>query len=286
MAQAEAKVILDSIDPLTGIRVTTLQLRYQRFIHSEFMTHRVFSRNASSSRAVPVKKVLRMVATEPAMPVHWGQNQPGMQADHEVDDETKKEMIRLWMLAAQNAALVATQMEALGGHKQVVNRILEPFSFIQVVVTATYYDGFFELRLHKDADPNIQVLAQEMKKAMDESEPVSFEDRKYHLPYIKPNEAFDFDNIEEAVKCSIARCARVSYILHDGTPTDKQKDLELYDRLVGAVPFHASPLEHQARLGNATDFAIGPTLNGNLSKPIVQFRKCFERGEPEMFWRK
>jgi hypothetical protein len=66
-----AKVIADSIADGCP-RLITLQLRYPRFIHSEFMTHRAFSRNASSSRAIPVERLIQDVIDDPAMPVYWG----------------------------------------------------------------------------------------------------------------------------------------------------------------------------------------------------------------------
>ena len=102
----QAKIIEDSISS-TGKRITTFQLLYPRFIHAELMTHRVFSRNASSSRAIPVTKMLAMVREDPAMPIHWGRNQPGMQAKEELllGDRYLAEV--LWREAAQKAASVA-----------------------------------------------------------------------------------------------------------------------------------------------------------------------------------
>ena len=131
-----AKVIEDSISP-HGKRITTLQLRYQRFFHSELLTHRSFSRNSSSSRAIPVAKMIEQVRNDPAMPVHYGANQPGMQAKAELEGEDRENAVRAWEQAAYYAALVAEQMAELGLHKQVANRILEPFQFMSTVVTAT-----------------------------------------------------------------------------------------------------------------------------------------------------
>ena len=251
----EAKIIADSISE-AGIRITTLQLCYPRFIHAEFMTHRVFSRNASSSRAIPVSKMIEQVRTNPAMPIHWGQNQPGMQASQQIQHvEHAKD---LWCIAANKAADLAESMHNIGLHKQVTNRILEPFQHIHVVITSTEWENFFALRMHPDAQPEIMELAIQMKAAMNASIPKQLLVGKWHLPYVDINEGqFQLDlshgqntksttNWELACKVSAARCCRVSYLKHDGHPSTIEDDLALCDRLAGAVPIHASPFEHQA----------------------------------------
>ena len=231
-------------------RLITLQLKYPRFIHAEFMTHRMFSRNASSSRAIPVHKVIEQVRNDPAMPNHWGLNQAGMQADKEVEQQVKERAIACWKQASVQAATIAEQMMKDGLHKQVANRLLEPFQYMHVVVTATEWNNFFELRDHDDAEPNIHDLAIAMKEAIQLSEPRNRYGEKqnmsaWHLPYVS-----DFErkvlNVDTAIKASVARCARVSYVNHDGSQPDIEKDLALYDRLVGSKPAHASPTEHQA----------------------------------------
>jgi thymidylate synthase ThyX len=239
-----AKIILDSVNPENGSRLTTMQLVYPRFVHAEFMTHRMFSRNASSSRAIPVAKMIEQVFKDPAMPCHWGKNQPGMQAREEITDKTEAE--QLWREAASDAAHTAEFMSQIGLHKQVVNRILEPFQWIHVVVTATEWDNFFKLRLHEDADPNIYELARVMKVAMDESTPV---ERHAHLPYVDGDYEIDpaarqVLNLKGLGMVSAGRCARVSYLNHDGTNPDYKKDLELAEKL--AASGHASPFEHVA----------------------------------------
>ncbi|MCP3017461.1 FAD-dependent thymidylate synthase [Cupriavidus basilensis] len=243
----EVKVVEDSISH-HGVRLTTLQLRYPRFIHAEFMTHRVFSRNASSSRAIPVAKMIEQVRTNPAMPIHWGKNQPGMQANGEIDHVP--DAIAQWRYAASQAADRALEMTALGLHKQVANRILEPFQWISVVVTATEWENFFELRDHADAQPEIRYLAGMMRQAMDDS--ISVErarDRlvatSWHLPYVTTRERAQYhDNPTFLAKLSTARNARTSYLTHDGVRPDPEKDLGLFERLVGSRPLHSSPTEH------------------------------------------
>ncbi|WP_025915479.1 FAD-dependent thymidylate synthase [Herminiimonas sp. CN] len=234
-----AKVVLDSVSP-TGARLTTLQLVYPRFIHSEFMTHRVFSRNASSSRAIPVAKMIEQVRNDPAIPIHWGSNQPGMQAGVELVGTKLESAKQLWSEAARQAANIAGPMANLGLHKQVVNRILEPFQWMHTIVTATAWDNFFRLRLHPAADPNIHELARAMKEAMDASVPI---ERIGHAPYISGEEINALPE-EDISLISAARCARVSYLNHDGSAPSIDKDIALAIMLRDCG--HASPFEHVA----------------------------------------
>lgn len=237
-----AKVICDSISP-SGVRLTTMELNYHRFVHSEMMTHRMFSRNASSSRAIPVAKMLHQVRDNPAVPIHWGKNQPGMQAREEIECPPLAQDV--WKYASELAVDRAYELKDLDTHKQVVNRLLEPFQWIKVIVTATEWDNFFKLRLHKDAQPEMMVLAEHMKKAMDESIPVELQPGDWHLPYVDLNEFDDSgDPISEAIKCSVARCARVSNLNHDNSTPDISKDIALADMLL--VAGHMSPFEHIA----------------------------------------
>lgn len=242
------KVVADSISH-GGRRLTTMQLMYPRFIHAEFMTHRAFSRNASSSRAIPVAKIIDQVRNSPGMPMHWGQNQSGMQARQEIQHVGAAK--DLWNRAARYASIIAEEMAAIGLHKQVANRIMEPFQFMHVVVTATDWDNFFELRDHPDAEPNIEVLAKAMKVAMNASQPVlrlrnRYSEASWHLPYVTQEErAAGSNDPFFLAKLSTARCARVSYMNHDGTTPVIEKDIQLHNDLVAARPQHASPTEHQ-----------------------------------------
>ena len=276
-----AKIIEDSISD-AGKQITTFQLTYPRFIHAELMTHRVFSRNASSSRAIPVKKMLEMVRKEPAMPIHWGKNQPGMQANEQLTGWELEEAKNLWLAAAEHAAQIADRMNAVGLHKQVANRILEPFQHIHVVLTATELDNWFELRAHPDAQPEIQELAISMREAMDNSTPTMLQFDQWHLPYITQQEREDIQDWVLLCKVSAARCCRVSYLKHDGTSASIEEDLALCERLIGSRPLHASPFEHQATpdvwlKGNQIRAAqwAQPKFHGNLSG-WVQHRKIIE----------
>lgn len=282
-----AEVIADSVSP-EGIRITSVQLRYPRFIHAELMTHRVFSRNASSSRAIPVEKLIEDLRRDPAMPVYWGSNQKGMQAGAEISNIGQEVCRDEWLEAMNYAIYRAQDMVAQGLHKQIANRILEPWAHINVLVTSTSWANFFALRRHPDAQPEIKVLADRIYEAMEKTTPQRLYPGQWHLPYISgidaanagasltaPNlsrEDVQQQAFEILKKVSVARCARVSYLTHDRKPTRVRDDLELYNRLVGSQPLHASPAEHQAtpdeqwnNMGGGLDQWKYPELHGNFT---------------------
>jgi len=269
----EAKIVEDSISP-TKARLTTFQLRYPRFIHSEFMTHRVFSRNASSSRAIPVKRSIAMTREDPAMFVHWGMNQPGMQAEKEMDAFTIEAGKTIWLQMMEDVMRGVEILNDMGFHKQLVNRALEPWSHISVVVTATEWDNFLSLRCHPDAQPEFKVLAGQMRDLYFFSIPRSLEIGDWHLPYIRQEEyvirGYDATprNQDELIKASIARCARVSYLTHDKEEPSLEKDVVLHDRLLSSR--HLSPFEHIA-----TPNADPAAWSGNF-QGWVQYRKTIK----------
>ena len=267
-----AEVVADSVSP-AGIRLTTMQLRYPKFIHGEFMTHRVFSRNASSSRAIPVERMIEDVLRDPAMPTFWGKNQTGMQAREELIGDDLENIQINWLEARDEAVKWARAMVRRGAHKQIVNRIVEPWCHINVVVTATEWANFFTLRCHPDAQPEMRTLAEAMRDAQETSEPKSLRPGEWHLPYVDAGDfaVFDHHPAEERnqllIKLSVARCARVSYLTHDGKSPNVEDDLKLYDRLVGSTPLHASPAEHQATpdAKSPYDFNwMNPSEHGNF----------------------
>lgn len=244
-----AHIVEDSIN--NGKRLVTFQLIYPRYIHAELMTHRVFSRNASSSRAIPANKLIENSLKNAVYPIRWGKNQAGMQASMEdLSDDEAIAAKEIWDSMMFTCAEGVRKLSELGLHKQWANRPLEWFGTISVVVTATEWDNWFELRDHPDAQPEIQHLAKLMRVEMEKSDPKPLSIGQWHLPYITVQEWREYDkgehNLTELQKMSVARCARVSYLTHDGQMPDKSKDLVLYDRLVGSVPLHASPTEHQA----------------------------------------
>lgn len=262
-----AKIVADSVAP-SRVRLTTFVLTYPRFIHSEFMTHRMLSRNASSSRAIPTAKFLQAIQDDPAMPISFSQNCKGMQAQNDIEnqDEAKK----IWLEARDSMMGYAKKLADIGVHKQHANRLLEPFQHITVVASATDWDNFFSLRLHKDAQPEFRALAQAMRASFKVSTPKLLL-KQYHLPFVTEDDKLRLHESvrtdENFIKMSVARCARVSYNMHDGSEVTLEKDIELYDRLVGSSPLHASPTEHQAFPHGDTDFR-----SGNF-RGWIQYRK-------------
>jgi hypothetical protein len=281
----EAKVILDSIAP-HGKRLTTMTWRYPRFIHSEIMTHRMLSKNSASSRALPVSKLIKQVLESPVVPIRFGSEQRGMQTGGEVDDVASCE--DAWLAARLGAVDTAHKLIDLGVHKSIVNRLLEPWMWITIVISGTEWDNLWKLRIHGDAEIHFQRIAGMAKEAMDQSVPIhrciDGNDilNAWHMPFIDDS---DFDSALQYVdsfkgtdtildvlkKSSVARCARVSYLTHEGTRS-VEKDLELFERLVQGSGFgHWSPHEHVAQ--------VMPTLgsSGNFIG-WKQYRKEFVNG--------
>lgn len=246
-----AKVIADSTSYLHK-RLTTFVLEYPRYIHSELMTHRVFSKNSASSRAIPFEKFVKLVQDRPVRPL-WTQNQAGMQGPIITDPGTISGLDRIWFDARFDAIKHAEQLHRDGVHKQNINRLLEPWMNIKIVLTGTEFTNWFELRDHKDAHPEIAELARMMRFAMEGSTPTFLQPGEWHIPF---SDTTVDDNEDVHVlygknwklRCSVARCARVSYNNVDGTNSSPEKDLELFEKLVVSKPLHASPAEHQARV--------------------------------------
>ena len=256
----EVSVIADSIS-VNKKRITTFELTYPRFIHSEFLTHRLFSRNSASSRAIPFEKVLEQVKNNPASPLFWGVNKPGMQAGEYLKGHKIATAKFTWLQAAKSAVIEAEKLNKLGLHKQVVNRVLEPFVFMRTVLTTTELANWFWLRDHKDAQPEIRKLAQLMYEALSFSKTKQLKPGEWHVPYYEegywaPTDIVEAEkgrvdidengaSLEEAKAISASCCAQVSYRTNDSS---LEKALKIKDRLIGdgEGPVHASPFEHQA----------------------------------------
>lgn len=237
----EAKILLDSVNS-NGNRLITWVLTYPRFIHSEFMTHRVFSRNAASSRAIPVDKVIKGLQDNPAMPHVWGLNQKGMQSSTVASTEVREAGEDIWLAARDYAIEHARKLQDLGLHKQIVNRVLEPFTHMTVIATATEWGNFFALRAHPDAQPEFQILANKMLAEYQAHTPTQLATGQWHIPFGDRMP----DNLTEAqeMKIATARCARISYMTFDGE-INVEKDYELHDSLLASG--HMSPFEHCAK---------------------------------------
>lgn len=278
MHRAQAKVILDSVSP-EGIRLTTVQVRFWRPMLPELNTHRAISKNAGSSRARPSKAIIDQVRNDPWGPIHWGKNQAGMQANDELQGVGRQAAKWDWRDAARFSAEKAESMLAIGVHKQIVNRLLEPFTYVDVLLTATDWANFFALRLHEDAQPEMQDLAQAINGAMNASEPTLLQPGEWHLPYIQDCERCKYD-LDTLKKLSVSRCAKISYTAFDGTIEPVEKELARYSRLIESQPMHASPSEHVATPDKTWDHYIpdeesewkNPSLHGNISG-WIQLRK-------------
>jgi len=280
-----ATVVADSISP-SGDRITTFELEYPRFIHAEFMTHRLFSRNAASSRAIPIEKMLEQVYYNPAMPVEFGKNQKGMQAEVVMTGWQEATAKWTWRYIAKKYVKYTKMLHKVGVHKQLVNRLLEPFQTIKTVVTATEYDNWYWLRDHPEAQPEIRALAKAMLEAEASSTPLKLNAGEWHVPYVKtlrmpdnPKHGWvgqlvytldytEFDDVdqtvtwtgcslEEALKVSSSCCAQVSY----RTLNQSLKvALRIYDKLVNSVPTHSSVCEHQATPMNLPKISHVPEI--------------------------
>jgi hypothetical protein len=292
----EVKIIARSRSD-DGPILTTAELYYPRMVHADFMTHRVLSRNASSSRATPVAKLLEKSLREMHIPT-FRKNKPGMQpGDYLLPDE-QLAAEKIWIDMAEYCARAVTKLAEMGVHKQWANRPLEWFGHIRVVVSATDWKNFFALRKDVDdymlpiAQDEIYYLAQELNRKMEEVEPTILEPGQWHLPYVigydvdwvKVNWEYD-DYVMGLIKSSVARCGRVSFDNLDGTSPDMVKDLTLYEKLVGSEPLHASPSEHQATpdiLQSWTNDSgthyqwLNSHLSGNFSPGWIQYRKLLK----------
>jgi hypothetical protein len=238
-----ATVIEDSI-ATNGVRLTTVQVRYPRIVHSEMMTHRALSKNAGSSRAKPIAAMLRQIFSAPACPVEWGAAQPGMQAHTQLEGFPLFGVKALWRTSAVIAGAISWAMMKLGAAKQIANRVTEPYQYIDVLISGTDWDNFDMLRCHPDADPTMRDLAIEIMTAIETSVPKLVKNGEWHLPYVLTEERRSLP-LQDQIKLSVARCARISYTPFDGNPSI-EKEHERYTKLVGSQPIHASPAEHQA----------------------------------------
>jgi hypothetical protein len=250
-----AKIIEDSVSSVSGVRLTTLQLRYHRFIHDELLTHRLFNRNSSSSRAIPVMRMIDDIERDPAEPIFWGRNQKGMQARREMEAPDIATAKALWREDREHSILMARAMADCGAHKQLVNRLIQNHGHINVVVTATDWKNFLHVRHHPDAQPDMEELARQMRQALSvmDKPPNVLDAGEWHLPYISAAERAAVE-VDKLVLVSTARCARTSFLTHEGRSPDLEDDLRLAHDLVLHDPKHASPAEHQATPADSADY--------------------------------
>jgi hypothetical protein len=290
-----SKLVLASKNMYTGMILYTFVLTYPRVILAEVNTHRMLSRNTASSRAIPAKKQRERVLLNPFVPVTIGANQKGMQAGEELTGWRHFVAVQTWKLARYPMVGASWILDKVGAHKQVVNRIVEPWTFTQQVVTCTDLKNVFKLRDHKDAEPHFQIIAKQMHKQVERVEALfgaldfikgdqhdrsigpidpfnniermqGLYEGEWHMPFLDEKEARSLD-IESAKQVSTARCARVSYFLPEsGARSDLKRDLELCQRLSSSG--HWSPFEHVATPVHENDYV------GNF-RSWKQYRKEF-----------
>jgi hypothetical protein len=242
----DVKVIADSINPDTGKRITTLAIKIPRIILSEHNTHRSLSRNFSSSRAIPAKKLRKEAWEHPFVPIYWGANKSGMSADQQLTGFNLSMAKFSWKLAGKFAVMFHKMMELVGVHKQTCNRIIEPWMSVVGTITSTEWDNFLRLRYDRNAQPEIIVLAKKIHDAIKASEP-TVPENGIHLPFIDEEERRTFP-IDQLIKISVARCCRTSYANCLGKKSQPEEDIKLYHRLLGNG--HFSPFEHIALIPN------------------------------------
>lgn len=298
MTIIKAETILSSQRINTPHRLTTMLLTYPRCIHAEFMTHRVFSRNAASSRAIPVKRLLQDVIDHPFIPLHWGLNQPGMQATADshprvwVPEENGDipesgywfDAEKEWLKDRDAVVEQCHRWIKAGYHKQIINRKLETYAHIKVLVTGDQWSNFLALRDHPAAEPHIQLLAKEIRKELDKPAMQFLMPGQWHLPWVTQADWMKFEPSwrphPDLIKLSIARNAHTSYQTVDGKEMTFHKAQEVADNLLASKPLHASPAEHIAfadtQLPNSDtgeEAFERPHLSGNFMEGFVQYRK-------------
>lgn len=285
--QISAKALLKT-ESLNGVLppVTTVQAIMPRSILAELNKHRMFSNSARSSRAIPVSKVIEEVVNYPFIPHEWRKNVPGMQGGELCNYEESQQAINIWIQARDNAVHSATKLCALGIHKQYINRLLEPFMWVHVLITSIEWENFRILRCHPDAEPHMQLTALRIMNAVDQAIPNKMpHDKAIHLPFIEienyPNEKTTFEEIRKLALVSAARCARVSYKPFDGE-TSFDSDVERGLRLYNSEPKHSVPFEHACmsrvvrnNIRKLRETTLPESFKGNFL-PWIQFRHEFE----------
>jgi Thymidylate synthase complementing protein len=256
-----AKVIADSCNE-NGDRLITIEGSLPRIVLADFSKHRVFSFSGQSTRAVPVKKMVDLMNSNPFVPEVFGTNQAGMTAGYALEGDEAEAARRIWGFAKGAAGDFATQLANLNVHKQLTGRLLEPFSHMKIVLTSTEWSNFFRLRRHKDAQPELQIFANKIYEAIENSKPQVLSVNEWHLPYIEKkivvtedengesilSTVYIADNqmvdLDTAKKYSAAKCATTSYRTETLTV---EKAMNIFEQLVVSDPQHSVPTEHVAR---------------------------------------
>lgn len=316
-------MVLDSVGP-NGKRLVSIEARYWRALHSEVMTHRDRARNAASSRAIPFIRYAKCswclgskvdngaechhcngtgvgqlvkncthshISGDPFLPEFIGAEQKGMQSGAELIEPNRSKALEAIDEMRKYSLVKCRELYELGVHKSIINRYLEPWSYITILMTATEWKNFFRLRVHPKAEKHFCKVATQIRDAIDASTPRSLQAGDWHLPYIDSVDhnadtgpfGIDLRNEEDVPKwvehlkrVSAARCARLSYLTHDGA-RNMHDDLRIFETLIHPKVeedrdddvIHASALEHVAQASSRQDLRSGPFHGWH------QFRKEF-----------
>lgn len=289
-----ATILADSISP-QGIRLVTYEITYPRMVLAELNTHGMLCVASASSRAIPFAKMGKQLT---ARPIRFGEANPGMQ-DKGVDYDKLVEGRQVsncgnpgwtefyeahnpdeaWEMAKKDALFWAEAFYKAGYHKQVYNRLTEPFQMMKTVLSGTELENFFWLRKHGAADPSLAELARVMFEAREASKPVLLQPGEWHLPYLDVTftdmgphglvQTFwvngDVVSLENAIKVSAARCAAVSFRNED---YGLEKCLEVYERLVGDDRKHASSFQHQGTPMKEAKWVLGDNIEDEINVPV------------------
>jgi hypothetical protein len=287
-----AKVLADSVvNKPDGSRLLTVEATFPRFILAELNTHRVFSRNSASSRAIPTEKMIERVKENPFVPETFNKRVKGMGIGEELSHTDQAQCKEHWLEACENAVQTAEILNEVGIDKSRANRLLEPFMWHTAIISSTEWDNFFALRCPEGDEPDpdfpaqieFQKIALLMRKAMRESEPKYLNAGEWHLPLVNENEFLEDDysktnDMTYWAMVSAGRCARVSYDTHENfEPVKKSYERGITLRDSG----HMSPFEHQATpatnsltWSRTLEVNYGMNdLSGNFSSDWAQFRK-------------
>lgn len=257
-------ILADSLSP-DGVRLTTIEVTFPRIVLAELNTHRMLSRNSASSRAIPVEKRIAMVDADPYIPDEFGSNQRGMQSGAPLDGLKAEQARSAWLYAKDAAVKQALILAELGVHKEYANRLLEPFLWHTVIVSATEWENFDNLRCHKDASRPIRLAAEMMRDARRASVPLPVGYGEWHSPLLRDDGPGLLAEGLDPRKVVIGRCARVSYLTHDGK-RDPGADISLVDERL-TPSGHMSPLEHSARPAQAGDIGRAEAVVGPVVSP-------------------
>lgn len=270
----KSEILADSVND-RGHRLTSFLVTYPRIIHSEFLTHAMLVRNSESSRARPVQKNIDDVIADPFVPPVFGQNQPGMQWSAALDTQSTRNAEEYWRSAISEAIWVAKRLSKIDVHKSLANRPLEPYKWHTALYTGTDWDNFFALRTHPDAQPEFREIALMMQEDYQGSTPRLLKSGEWHVPFVSQDEIDDeaqtypdpFVDWTMWRQVSAGRCARLSYLTHDGK-RDRAADVDLAMQKL-APKGHMSPFGHQARPFTSDEWEFVEEIRGCIDDLVV-----------------